>query len=232
MLKKFIPKNKSNEKRLAARKLITNSQSKSYISEQFRTLRTNINFSMPDQVLKTILFTSAAPSEGKSTISANTAIVFAQQGKKVLLIDADMRKPTTHYTFNRLNKTGLSNLLSRNCELDDAIQTTGIKNLDLITNGPIPPNPAELLGSKLMDQLIRELSEKYDLLLFDAPPVLSVADSQILSNKCHGTILVLNTNKTEKLDVLKAKELLHSSQATIIGAVLNNFSMKNDYYYQ
>ncbi|WP_303964791.1 CpsD/CapB family tyrosine-protein kinase [Sporosarcina ureae] len=231
MLKKFKNKKKRQSKRSIACKLITHLDSNTIVSEQFRTLRTNINFSMPDQELKTILFTSATPGEGKSTISANTATVFAQQGKKVLLIDADMRKPTTHYTFNCQNTKGLSTLLSRQYEVNNVIQKTSIRNLDLITSGPIPPNPAELLGSKLMDQLIEQLSSQYDMLLFDAPPVLSVTDAQILSHKCQGTILVLNARKTEKESVLKAKSSLHSSQANIIGTVLNNFVVQNTYHY-
>ena len=231
MIRKIKSKRMKKEKKSTARKLVTQVNVKSGVSEQFRTLRTNINFSMPDKELKTILFTSAAPGEGKSTVSANTAVVFAQEGKKVLLIDGDMRKPTTHYTFNRMNATGLSNLLTRKWEINDIIQNTDVEGLDLITSGPIPPNPAELLSSKTMDHLIEQLSAQYDLLVFDAPPVLSVTDAQILSHKCDGTILVLNAGTTEKDSVMKAKESLISSQANILGTVLNNFVMQKDRYY-
>jgi len=231
MSKKRIFKKKRQPKQAVARKLVAHSTPKSIVSEQFRTIRTNINFSMPDEELKSILFTSAAPGEGKSTSSANTAVVFAQEGKKVLLIDADMRKPTTHYTFSRMNATGLSNLLTRQWEIDDVIQQTDIEGLDLITSGPIPPNPAELLGSKTMDALIEKLKEKYDLIIFDAPPVLSVTDAQILSNKADGTILVLNAGTTEKESIVKAKEALASSQANILGTILNNFILQKDHYY-
>lgn len=231
MSKKHIFKKKQKPKQTVARKLVTQKNPKSIVSEQFRTIRTNINFSMPDKELKTLLFTSAAPGEGKSTASANTAVVFAQEGKKVLLIDGDLRKPTTHYTFSRMNATGLSNLLTRQWELDDIIQQTDIEGLDLITSGPIPPNPAELLGSKTMETLLEKLKEKYDLLIFDAPPVLSVTDAQILSNKCDGTILVLNAGTTEKDSILKAKESLESSQANLLGTILNNFVLQKDHYY-
>ena len=231
MLKKRILKKNKQSKQTVARKLITLTNPRSVVSEQFRTLRTNINFSMPDHDLKSILFTSAAPGEGKSTASANTAVVFAQQGKKVLLIDADMRKPTTHYTFSRMNATGLSNLLTRQWKIEEVIQETDIEGLHLITSGPIPPNPAELLGSKTMDTLIDTLKENYDLLIFDAPPVLSVTDAQILSNKAEGTILVLNAGTTEKDSALKAKEALVSSQANILGTILNNFILQKDHYY-
>lgn len=231
MLKKRIFKKNKQSKQSVARKLITETNPRSVVSEQFRTLRTNINFSMPDYDLKSILFTSAAPGEGKSTASANTAVVFAQQGKKVLLIDADMRKPTTHYTFSRMNATGLSNLLTRQWKIEEVIQETDIEGLHLITSGPIPPNPAELLGSKTMDTLIGTLKDKYDLLIFDAPPVLSVTDAQILAHKAEGTILVLNAGTTEKESALKAKEALVSSQANILGTVLNNFILQKDHYY-
>jgi len=224
-------KKKKKPVQTVARKLVTNVNPKSIISEQFRTVRTNINFSMPDQDLKTLLFTSSTPGEGKSTCAANVAIVFAQEGKKVLLIDADMRKPTVHYTFHITNSTGLSNLLTRKWELQDVVNETEIEGLHLVTCGPIPPNPAELLGSKTMDALIEELKTHYDIIIFDAPPLLSVADAQILSNKCEGTILVLNSGMTEKANALKAKEALVSSKANILGTMLNNFVMEKDHYY-
>ena len=216
----------------AARKLVTNVNPKSVVSEQFRTLRTNINFSMPDQEIQTILFTSASPGEGKSTVAANTAVVFAQEGKRVLLVDADMRKPTVHYTFHMTNTLGLSNLLTRQASLTEVVKESEIERLHVITCGPIPPNPAELLGSRTMNKVIEEMKEHYDIILFDAPPVLSVTDGQILSNKCEGSVLVMSAGQTEKENIVKAKEALVSSQANIIGAVLNNFTLEKDHYYQ
>ncbi|MFC5604810.1 CpsD/CapB family tyrosine-protein kinase [Sporosarcina koreensis] len=214
-----------------ARKLVTNVNPKSIVSEQFRTVRTNINFSMPDKELKTLLFTSSSPGEGKSTSAANVAIVFAQEGKKVLLVDADMRKPTMHYTFNTTNTTGLSNLLTKQWSLEEVTKVTDIEGLFLITCGPIPPNPAELIGSNSMDSLIHELASQYDLVIFDAPPLLSVADAQILSNKCDGTILVVNSGVTEKESAIKAKESLASAKANILGTLMNNFVLEKDHYY-
>ncbi|MER2091047.1 MAG: CpsD/CapB family tyrosine-protein kinase [Sporosarcina sp.] len=225
----FKKKKKPNQ--TIARKLVASVNPKSIVSEQFRTIRTNVNFSMPDKDLKTLLFTSSNPGEGKSTCAANVAIVFAQEGKKVLLVDADMRKPTMHYTFHTTNSTGLSNLLTRKWGLQDVLVETEIEGLHLITCGPIPPNPAELLGSNTMDSLIDELSNDFDIVIFDAPPLLSVADAQILSNKCDGTILVLNAGSTEKAAVLKAKEALVSSKANILGTLLNNFVLEKDHYY-
>jgi len=215
----------------AARKLITSINTKSVVSEQFRTIRTNINFSMPDKDLKTILFTSASPGDGKSTAAANLAVVFAQEGKKVLLIDADMRKPTVHYTFHMTNTLGLSSLLTRQATLAEVVKLSEI-GLDVITCGPIPPNPAELLASRMMDTMLEELKMQYDMIIFDAPPVLMVTDGQILSNKCDGTILVVSAGTSEKESVIKAKEALLSSKATIIGVILNNLELENENYYQ
>lgn len=215
----------------AARKLVTSANTRSVVSEQFRTLRTNINFSMPDKELKTLLFTSTSPGEGKSTVAANTAVVFAQEGKRVLLVDSDMRKPTVHYTFQLTNTIGLSNLLTRQEMLTNVLKTSEMENLKIITCGPIPPNPAELVGSQTMDKVMEEMKEHFDVIIFDAPPVLSVADAQILSNKCDGTILVMNSGETEKAGVAKAKEALVSSKANIIGVVLNNFELSKDHYY-
>ncbi|WP_147054249.1 CpsD/CapB family tyrosine-protein kinase [Sporosarcina luteola] len=214
-----------------ARKLVTNENPKSIVSEQFRTVRTNINFSMPDKELKTLLFTSSSPGEGKSTSAANVAIVFAQEGKKVLLVDADMRKPTMHYTFHTTNTTGLSNLLTKQWMLEEVTKVTKVDGLHLITSGPIPPNPAELIGSNSMGTLIETLKSQYDIVIFDAPPLLSVADAQILSNKCDGTILVINAGTTEKDSVVKAKESLVSAKANILGTLMNNFKLEKDHYY-
>ncbi|MCK1998544.1 CpsD/CapB family tyrosine-protein kinase [Psychrobacillus psychrodurans] len=220
-------------KQIATRKLVTSVAPTSIISEQFRKVRTNINFSMVENELQTLLFTSTSIGEGKSTIAANVGIVFAQEGKKVLLVDADLRKPTMHYTFHKPNSPGLTNLLSSHCSLDQVVKESGIDGLYLITCGPIPFNPAELLSSTSMDIFIKEVRAKYDIIIFDAPPTLSVSDAQILSNKCDGTILVISSGEAEKIDVLKAKEALLSSKANIIGTILNNYKIdKNHYYYQ
>lgn len=214
-----------------ARKLITLTEPKSVISEQFRTVRTNINFSMPDDDLKSLVITSSVPGEGKSTVSSNIAVVFAQSGKRVLLVDADLRKPTAHHTFGVTNGYGLSNILTRKATLQEVVKETRVDGLHLITSGPIPPNPAELLASKSMEQLIKDVTEMYDLVVFDAPPALAVTDAQILSNKVDGTILVVYSNVAEKENVVKAKELLVASKANILGVVLNKCEMERDHYY-
>lgn len=226
-------KRKRKKSNTMSRKIVAATHPKSINAEQYRTIRTNINFSMPDQELKTLLVTSASPAEGKSTTASNIAVVFAQEGKKVLLIDADMRKPTSHHTFKLTNTYGLSNVLTRQGEVKEAIQKTDVENLWVMTSGPIPPNPAELLASKNMDFLYSRLLENFDLLVFDTPPILSVSDAQIVSNKVDGTVLVINTGQSEKESSLKAKDLLLAAKANILGVILNNFNLeKNQYYYQ
>lgn len=224
-------KKQKKRRQTLARKLIVETNPKSYISEQYRSIRTNINFSMVDHELKTLLVTSAGPSEGKSTTAANIAGVFSQEGKKVLLIDADMRKPTAHYTFKLGNIFGLSSVLARLCDVNEAINPTGIEGLSVIPSGSIPPNPAELLGSNQMQLVVEKLRNDFDLIIFDAPPILSVTDSQIIANKCDATILVVNSGETGKEEIAKAKELLDKSQANIIGVVMNNFELQKDHYY-
>lgn len=225
-----MAKKKKNLKELA-RKLVVKTSPKSFVSEQFRSTRTNINFSKPEGELTTLLITSSVQAEGKSTTSANLACLFAEEGKRVILIDGDMRKPTVQYTFQLTNTIGLSNVLTKKVLVMDAVKDTGQENLHIITSGPIPPNPAELLSAQTMDAMIEELKVNYDMIIFDAPPVLSVTDAQILANKCDGTVLVISAGKTDKNSVLKTKELLLASKAKILGTVLNNFKLEKDHYY-
>ena len=214
--------------------LVTISDSKSIIAEQFRTVRTNIKYSVPDVDLKTILVTSSTPGEGKSTNAANLGVIFAQEGKKVLIVDADMRKPTLHHTFGIFNTIGLSTILSKQVDFESAIQETPILKLFVLPSGPIPPNPAELLSSKTFDAFSEEIKKNYDIIIFDAPPLLSVADAQILSHQCDGTLLIIHSGVAEKEDVVKAQSILNASQAKVLGVVLNNCKITKNrkYYYQ
>lgn len=224
---------KKSKKTDHRRKLIAKRLPKSPVSEQYRTLRTNIQFSFLDGDLKTLLVTSAGPGEGKSTTTANLAVVFAQQGKKVLLVDADMRKPTVHYTFNLLNTRGLSSVILRQTTLEEAVEEGGVENLYVLPSGPIPPNPAEMLDSKAMDEFLAEAENNYDLIIFDSPPILAVTDAQILANKCDASIFVVSSEKTEREMAVKGKELLASAKGKFLGVVLNNRrqTQSNYYYY-
>lgn len=204
------------------RNLITYLDSLSPISEAFRTLRTNIQFASIDKEIKTIMTTSANPSEGKSTVTSNLAVAMAQAAKKTLLVDGDMRNPSLHDTFRLLNWEGLSSALVGQKSLEELVQPTGIKDLDILTSGPIPPNPAELMASKAMTRLIEKMNETYDVVIFDSPPLIAVADPQILASQLDGVILVVNSGKTNSEQAFQAKSLLNKVQANILGCVLNN----------
>lgn len=223
---------KKNKMNKDARNLITVTQPKSPIAEQYRTIRTNIEFMAVDKEIQVMLITSATQSEGKSTTSSNLAVAYAQQGKKVLIIDTDMRRPTVHYTFKVANGLGLSSLLTRQAELEKAIMPTKVDNLSILTAGPIPPNPAELLSSRAMENLILELREKYDVIILDAPPLLQVADSRITSKLTDGVVLVVGCTTSDRQRVLKAKEQLELAEAKILGVVLNRRELTDDSAYQ
>ena len=212
--------------------LITVTKPSSVVAEQFRTIRTNIQFSMIDKDLKTIIFTSSGPWEGKSTVAANTASVFADQGKRVVLVDADMRKPIVFRTFNVHNNSGLSTLItSRETTLKDVVQHVHDAGVDIISSGPIPPNPSELLNSKRMNEIIEMLENAYDLVLFDMPPVVSVTDAQIMATKTDGVVFIVRRGIAHMEDVKHAKELLDMVQANVLGVVFNCAEMKTDRSY-
>lgn len=205
--------------------LITVTQPTSTIAEQFRTVRTNIQFSSVDKDMKIIMATSSGPSEGKSTVITNLAVTYANQGLKVLLIDADMRRPTAHQTFGLSNETGLTNCLTeKNIDIAKAVEETPIENLYVMPAGPTPPNPSELLNTKRMDSLLIAVAEQMDMVIIDTPPLISVTDAQIVATKVDGTILVVRSGVANKGAVVKAKELLDTVHARIIGTILNDVS--------
>jgi len=212
--------------------LVTYTDPKGMISEQFKTVRTNIQFSSVDKKLKSLLFTSSDPSEGKSTISNNMAVTWADQGSKVILVDADLRRPTVHKTFSVSNRKGLSNYLLGNATLEEIVQETVVDGLYVITSGPVPPNPAELLGSMRTQDLLVRLMDKFDLLILDAPPVNTVTDAQVLAARVEGTILVVPQGIADKAGVLHAKEALKTVNANILGAIMNRVTeQKSGGYY-
>lgn len=236
--------NRNKKKRLGTRSLhqgvalITDYDAFGHISEEYRTLRTNISFSKADGVLKTIAVTSGSPSEGKSTVSANLAVTFANQEQKTILVDLDMRKPTVHATFGIQNTSGLVNLLTdpvKDLEmlLTSYCKESGIDNLMILTSGPTPPNPSELLGSKRMETLLVALSKHYDRIILDTPPVISVTDAQIIASRADATILVVPYGIAQKAAVMDAKLLLQKVNANIIGVVMNRIpaTSQSNYYY-
>lgn len=204
----------------------------SVVSEQFRTIRTNIQFSMVDETLKTIVVTSAGPSSGKSTVASNLAATFSSEEKRVLLVDADLRKPTVHKTFKVRNNDGLTTLLTdKQAKLEEAVYRTHTEGLFILTSGAIPPNPAELLGSQRMNEVQKEMLEYFDLIIFDMPPVLAVTDAQVLASKTDGVLFVIPKGQVKQDEVIKAKDLLEKVQANILGAVLNRVEKSDDSYY-
>ncbi|MCA2005556.1 MAG: polysaccharide biosynthesis tyrosine autokinase, partial [Ignavibacterium sp.] len=204
-------------------------------SESFRALRTRVQFSRPDKEnLKTILITSPAPQEGKTTVALNLAGSFAQANKRTLLIDADLRKPRLHHIFDKDKKPGLVDYLVGLVKLEEVIAKTGYNNLDLLTSGTVPPNPAEMLDSQQMENMLNELRLKYDYIIIDSPPIVAVTDAEILARKVDGTILVCSSELTEVNMFERAVDLLRNDNSTLIGTVLNNFSTKAGYgsYYK
>jgi non-specific protein-tyrosine kinase len=224
--------------------LITRSQPRSPISEAFRIFRTGIQFSSVDKPRRKLLITSANPGEGKSTTAANLAVVMAQAGHKVLLIDADLRRPTQHKIFNLSQQYGLTTLLLQSQMTDTTYnltlpsgnytQETDEEGLYVLVSGPIPPNPSELLGSVRMKAALDVLAAGFDILIIDSPPVLALADAIVLGTQTDGVILVTLAKKTRQRQLKQAADKLREVNAHLIGVVINRVSTKGgvyDYYY-
>ena len=210
--------------------LVTQHDPKSPAAEAYKVIRTSIQFAKAGNSLKTIAITSCTPDEGKSTTAANLAIVLTQTGKRVLLMDCDMRNPTVHKNFKLSNKVGLSSCISLGTELDEAVQETELENLDALTSGVIPPNPSELLGSERMHDILSRAREEYDYVLIDTPPVLPVTDALVLSRIVDGVVLVLDSGEIKVEMARDVKNQLVHAGANILGVVLNKVRSEHHGY--
>jgi len=211
--------------------LITLEQTKSPISEAYRALRTNVQFTRVDSESQKIMVTSSGPREGKSHTVANLGVSMAQSGKSVLIIDADLRNPTQHKLFGLDNGEGLSVSLVQDQDYHKYIRETTVPGVMVLPAGPVPPNPAELVGSKRMKRLIEEVSEQFDMVLIDTPPIIAVTDAAILAQEVDGVILVLASGEVNKGYAQKAKEQLDKLGVKILGAVLNKVDLNTNEYY-
>ncbi|OWA37857.1 capsular biosynthesis protein [Saccharibacillus sp. O16] len=201
--------------------LVANKNSGAEASESYRTLRTNIRFSTMGRSSKILLVTSAGGGEGKTTTATNLAVSYSQENKKVLLIDGNLRDPSLQTVFPRSNKRGLTDVLSGQCGLEAAVSTTAIPNLSVLTAGTIPPNPSEILGSDHMQELLKDLSAYYDVILIDSPSALEVSDAQILGTMSDGVVLVAHQGKVTKEQLKRVKRGMDHVNAHILGVVLN-----------
>ncbi|MBC8185896.1 polysaccharide biosynthesis tyrosine autokinase [candidate division KSB1 bacterium] len=225
---------KTNESRTIAGRLITHLAPKSPVSEAYRSLRTSIQYSKTDTPLKSIVFSSPGPKEGKSTTVVNLAITIAQMGTKVLLVDTDLRRPVIHSIFDLDKSKGISNYLVGRISLEEAIMETDIDNLFVMPSGTLPPNPSELLGSKAMKKCINDLKDRFDLVLFDSPPIMAVTDAVVLSSEVDGVVLVIKEGQTKRDSVSRCNDILKNMPNRILGAVMNGINVDGfygSYYY-
>ena len=216
--------------------LVINVNPKSIFSEAIKTIRTNLAFSMIDKEMKTILLTSPQSGDGKSFITANLAVAYAQEDKKVLVVDCDLRKGRQHEIFEVMNLTsgGYSNLIlnyKEDTKLDKYIVSTSNKNIDLLPTGPTPPNPVELLASESNQKLMKNLREHYDVILLDCPPVLGLSDAMIMTKYSDANLIVVSSRKTKVESLDKAKKVFEQAKANITGVIINRASVKDNSYY-
>jgi len=205
--------------------------SKSIVAEAYRTIRTAVFFGVPKGKAKTILITSPNAGDGKTTLVSNLAIAMAQAGQKTLILDADFRKPMQHNIFEFENGKGLSSVFAGAISLEEAIQASPVKELDVLSCGPEVPNPSEILNSDIFAETLKEeLSKRYDRIIIDSPPVGLVADSQILAAICDITLLVLRAEKSTRRHSQQARDVLLSVGGRLLGAVVNDVPQKHDRY--
>ncbi len=201
--------------------LVTLADPHSAVAEAYRVLRTNLAFARPDAPLRTLLVTAPAPDADKSTAAANLAVVTAQAGRTVVVVDCDLRRPAQHALFDLPNDAGVTTALLDDAALADLpLRATPVEGLRVLTSGPLPPNPAELLGTRRMGALIDRLAEMADLVLFDAPPVVAVTDAAVLAPQLDGVLLVLEAGRSRRDHTARARELLDTVGAAVVGVVL------------
>jgi capsular exopolysaccharide synthesis family protein len=206
---------------------------KGAIAEAYRTVRTNLQFANLDQSKKTYLVTSAGPGEGKSTTVANLAVTMAMAGARTLILDTDLRRPTIHKLFGLSNTQGVTSILAKQAALETTVQKGRLPNLEMITSGPLPPNPAEILMSRQMADLIEAVKARYDLIVFDSPPVISVSDTLVLGSLVDAVVLVIRSGGYPYEVIRQAKAQLDGVKANVVGTLLNSVNFKEDgYYYQ
>ena len=201
--------------------LVTITDPRSPAAEAYRTLRTNLSFFSLDQPIHALVVTSPAAGEGKSAAVANLAVTMAQSGRRTILVDCDLRRPSLHEQFGLAMTPGLTNLVLEGLS-ELPLQPTGVENLWLLSSGPTPPNPADFLGASRMDRVLAQLSEAADIVLFDAPPVVAAADAAILGAKADGVLLVIQAGRTRRDQSERARELLEQAKVRIVGVALTN----------
>ena len=203
--------------------LVTLTDPRSPAAEAYRTLRTNLTFAALDRPIETLVVTSAAPGEGKSTTLANLAVTMAQGERRVILVDADLRRPSLHKIFGVDNSRGLTTMFVEPGTLESPpLMTSGVDNLAILPSGPLPPNPADLLGSRRMEEVIAALRARAEVVLFDAPPVVAVTDAAVLGTKVDGVLLVISAGRTRRDHAQRARELLERVHIRLVGTVLTN----------
>lgn len=212
------------------RDLFIHANPKSSVAECCRSIRTNLHFMSPDKELRRLLVTSAGPREGKTSTAINLATVIAQSNHRVLLVDTDMRRPRLHKAFGMGNAVGMTSLILGEVDYEEAIQKTQVPNLDLLACGPIPPNPTELMHTDRFKHIVEQLSERYDRVIYDSPPVIAVADAMILGNTVDGVLFVIKSGQTAKDVVKRAKEQLEGINAPLLGAILNDLDLEDRAY--